>query len=114
MDAPSLLVGEILLAGAALIETDTDGGGPTERDFGRHEDTGLRATLTSFARPGRFPCVTELCGSKRDGLCLLFLCLLCEGTCCMECSARDDVAVFVYGISVQLDAAAGTDVAGHG
>ena len=32
----------------------------------------------------------------------------------MERSARDDVAVFVYGISVQLDAAARTDVAGHG
>ena len=64
--------------------------------------------------PTPFSRMTSLCGSERDGLCLLFLCLLCEGTGCMECSACDDVAVFVYGISVQLDAAARTDVAGHG
>ena len=114
MDAPSLLVGEILAGDAALIETDTDGGRFAAGNFGRHEDTGLVATLTSFARPGRFPRVTELCGSKRDSLCLLFLCLLCEGAGCMECSARNNVAVTVYGIAVQLDAAARADVAGHG
>ena len=114
MDAPSLLVGEILAGDAALIETDTDGGGLAAGNFGRHEDRGLVAALTSFARPGRSPRVAELRGSERDGLCLLFLCLLGEGACCMECSACDDVAVFVYGIAVQLDAAARADVAGHG
>ena len=114
MDAPSLLVGEILAGDAALIETNTDGGGLAAGNFGRHEDRGLVAALTSFARPGRSPRVAELRGSKCDGLCLLFLCLLCEGTGCVERSPRDDVAVFVYGIAVQLDAAARTDVAGHG
>ena len=114
MDAPSLLVGEILAGDAALIETNTDGGRFAAGNFGRHEDRGLVAALTSFARPGRSPRVAELRGSKCDGLCLLFLCLLCEGTGCVERSARDDVAVFVYGIAVQLDAAARADVAGHG
>ena len=114
LDAPSLLVGEILAGDAALIETNTDGGGLAAGNFGRHKDVGAVFSNVTFMEPVSSFCVTCLCGTKCDGLCLLFLCLLGEGTGCMECSARDDVAVFVYGIAVQLDAAARTDVAGHG
>ena len=114
LDAPSLLLGEILLAGAALIETDTDGGRFAAGNFGRHKDRGVIVADMTWMIPTPFSRMTSLCGSKPDGLCLLFLCLLCEGTGCMERSARDDVAVFVYGIAVQLDAAARADVAGHG
>lgn len=114
MDAPSLLVGEILAGDAALIETDTDGGRFAAGNLGRHKDRGVIVADMTWMIPTPFSRMTSLRGSKCDGLCLLFLCLLGEGTGCVERSARDDVAVFVYGIAVQLDAAAGTDVAGHG
>ena len=114
MDAPSLLVGEILAGDAALIETDTDGGRFAAGNLGRHEDRSVIVADMTWMPKASSSRMTSLCGTERDGLCLLFLCLLCEGAGCMERSARDDVAVFVYGIAVQLDAAARADVAGHG